>query len=117
MIPQIITDISGVSLSATTDTMARNLIARLNAAYPAFDGFWRVTVNEKGGVVEVTNLRLPGGWGFLMHTAKIDSEGRKVVRAAGELLERYRISRDSRNAISSLRNAKRDFRGNLVADL
>lgn len=118
MFPQIIADSAGMPLSGASATLARNLIARLEQAYPAFVGAWQVAVNEQGGVIEVTNLHLSGRWGFLMHIAKIDSEGRKVVRAGGELLERYRISRSRRIGIvlDSLSEARRDFRGELVAD-
>lgn len=114
----IIVDLAGVNLSGAADTLARNLIARLDSAYPAMEGAWRVTVNERGGVVEVTNLLLTGRWGFLMHINKIDSEGRKVVRAAGELLERYRISRSGSMSrlLDELGAAKRDFKGEMVAD-
>jgi hypothetical protein len=121
----IITDLSGQNLSGYADTLAKNLIARLNRAYPAFYdeasglSLWRVTVNEPGGVVEVTNLALYGNYGFLMHIAKIDSEGRKVVIAAGELLERYRISRGQRTntVLADINNAKRDFSGRITPDM
>ena len=121
----IITDLSGHNISGYADTLARNLIARLNFAYPAFydeqsgQSMWRVTVNEPGGVIEVTNLALNGKYGFLMHIAKIDAEGRKVVRAAGELLERYRISRGQRTSVvlNDINNAQRDFTGRLVPSM
>lgn len=122
----IITDLSGQNLSGYADTLAKSLIARLNVAYPAFydeqadQSLWRVIVNEPGGVIEVSNLALnSGNYGFLMHIAKIDSEGRKVVRAAGELLERYRISRSQRThaVLADINNAKRDFTGRLVPDM
>jgi hypothetical protein len=120
----IITDLSEAPLSGASQTLAKNLIARLNATYPAFydeqsgQTLWSVTVNEGGGVVMVTNLALSGKWGFLMHINKIDPEGRKVVRAAGELLERYRISRSMVKSVAydSLAVAKRDWKGDLVAD-
>ena len=48
---QIITDIS-MPISGYADTLARNLIARLELHYPSFTGFWRVTVNEPA-VIEV----------------------------------------------------------------
>lgn len=95
-------------LSGAGLTLARNLMARLNASYPAFDGAWRVTVDEVGGTVEITNLMLSGKFGFLMHISKIDPEGRKVVTAGGEMLERYRISRskalDIRNMLVQRNN-------------
>ena len=113
----IITDLSA-PISSAGDTLARNLIARLNAAYPAFEGYWTVMVNEQGGVIEVMNLMLSGKWGFLMHINKIDAEGRKVVRAAGELLERYKISRSAIKSVAmqSLSVAPRNRFGELVAD-
>jgi hypothetical protein len=65
----------------------------------------------------VTNVLLSNRNGFVMHIDKIDPEGRKVVRYAGELLERYRVSRARHADVSSqiLTNA-RDFRGELVVD-
>lgn len=116
---QIITDSTGMPLSGAADTLARNLIARLNATYPAFHGLWQVHVNEAGGVIEVMNLALSGRWGFLMHIANIDAEGRNVVRAGGELLERYAISRANRVGVimDQLQAAKRDYRGDLVPAL
>lgn len=114
---QIVTDVSG-PISGAGQTLSRNLIARLEQAYPAFIGCWRVTINEYGGTVEVTNMALSGRMGFLMHINKIDSEGRKVVRAAGELLERYRVARSGSvlHVIDGVLEAKRDFRGEMVCD-
>lgn len=118
VLPRAINDDATKPVSGAGQTLVRNLLARLDAAYPAFEGAWRVTINEPMGVLEVTNLLLSGKWGFLMHIAKIDPEGRKVVSAGGELLERYRISRSMRRSVAfeSLRVAKRDRLGNLVAD-
>ncbi len=117
-IPQIITDLAGVPISGAGQTLGRNLVARLESVYPAFAGAWRVCINEPGGVIEVTNLMLSGRMGFLMHIAKIDPEGRKVVRAAGELLERYRIARSGaiRSVLEGVLEQRRDFRGELIAD-
>jgi len=117
-VQQIITDLVGVPISGAGQTLGRNLIARLEQAYPAFTGVWRVCINEPGGVIEVTNLALSGRMGFLMHIAKIDPEGRKVVRAAGELLERYRIARSGAitKVLEGVLEQKRDFRGELVAE-
>ncbi len=112
---QIITDTS-MPISGCADTLARNLIATLELHYPSFTGFWRVTVNESGGFVEVTNMMLSGRYGFLMHIAKIDAEGRKVVRAAGELLERYRLSRSKIVTFDKVFSLPVDFRGEPVFD-
>jgi hypothetical protein len=53
-----------------------------------------------------------------MHINKIDSEGRRVVSAAGELLERYKISRSriASVAMDSLRVAPRNAFGEVVPD-
>lgn len=112
---QIITDTSA-PISGAGETLARNLIATLELHYPSFTGFWRVTVNEPGGIIEVTNLMLSGRYGFLMHINKIDAEGRKVVRAAGELLERYRLSRSKIVTFDKIFSLPTDFRGEPVFD-
>ena len=118
VLPQIITDSADVPVSGAGQTLCRNLIARLEQAYPAFVGLWRVTINEPGGVIEVTNIALSGRMGFLMHIAKIDPEGRKVVRAAGELLERYQIARAGAQSLiwDGVLGAQRDWRGEMVCD-
>ena len=117
-VAQIITDSAGVPLSGASQTLANNLIARLESAYPNFTGAWRVCVNESGGTIEVTNLLLSGRMGFLMHIKSIDPEGRKVVRAGGELLERYRIARSGGRvaALEQVFGQARNFRGDLIAD-
>ena len=105
-------------ISGASHTLAANLIARLEQAYPVFGGLWNVAVNEPGGVIIVTNSALSNRNGFIMHLNKIDPEGRKVVRYAGELLERYRISRSQRmrQVVDDLGAAQRDFRGEIVCD-
>lgn len=103
-------------LTGNGDTLAKNLIARLEQHYPAFTGAWRVFVNEQGGVIQVTNMMLSGKMGFLMHISKIDLEGRAVVRAGGELLERYRVSRDKAYKIQTFIDMPRNRMGNLTHD-
>ena len=105
-------------ISGATHTMATSLVARLEQAYPVFGGMWDVAVNEPGGVIIVTNSALSNRNGFVMHINKIDPEGRKVVRYAGELLERFRISRSSRvrQVVDDIGAAERDFKGELVCD-
>jgi len=113
MIAQIISDVS--PMSGTSDTLAKNMIATLELHYPAFAGLWRVTINDAGGMVEVINLALSGRWGFLLRINNIDYEMRKVVRAGGELLERYSVSRSKLVAVESVIALPRNYRGELVA--
>lgn len=117
-IVRVLNDCATQPISGAGQTLAGNLLARLDAAYQPFAGAWRISMNEPMGVLTVTNILLSGKWGFVMHIAAIDPEGRKVVTAGGELLERYRISRSQRRSVAfdSLRVAKRDRIGNLVAD-
>jgi hypothetical protein len=99
------------------DTTTRdNLLDALDRAYPAFNGYWRADVDPIGGVVQITNMLLSGKWGFLMHLNKIDPEGKKVVRNAGELLERFRVSRNPNADIYSILGMERDKRGELLVD-
>ena len=114
----MITSDVAAGFSGATHMLAQTLVARLNAAYPVFAGMWDVAVNDPGNAIIVTNAVLGNKNGFVMHIDKIDSEGRKVVRFAGELLERYRISRSQRvrQVVDDLGAAKRDFKGNLVCD-
>ena len=113
----IVSDVSS-GFSGLTQSKINDLLDRLDRAYPSFNGMWRIAVNEAGGVITVTNMLLSNKNGFVMHIDKIDPEGRKVVRYAGELLERFRISR-ARHAdvMTQIVDNKRDFRGELVADV
>jgi len=81
-------------LSPGSVRLANDIETQLNRHYPAFVGHWLVTINEPGGTIEVINTLLSGKMGFLMHTCKVDfPELKKVVRAGGELLERYKVAR------------------------
>ena len=123
VLPNIIADSSEVPLSGASVMMARQLVARLEQFYPTADtvmpnGYWRVSVNEQGGVIEVTNMSLSGRWGFLMKIRSLDPEGRKVVQAGGELLERFRISRARTQGTrrDQIKEAPRNFRMEMVPD-
>ena len=98
------------------ENLQRDLVARLDHAYPSFAGYWVVMVNDVNGVVQVINTMLSGRWGFLMLTSKIDPEGRKVVMLAGELLERYHVSRAKYVDLQTLRDLPRDQRHEMIAD-
>ena len=40
---------------------------------------------------------MTGNWGFVMHSDKIDGDYKSVMRAGGEILERYNQKRGSFN--------------------
>lgn len=66
----------------------------LHTAYPGH--IWRVEVRQ--GLVTVHNLMLSGRWGFVLKVTSLDSNGKAVIMAGGELLERYNLSRAKRKA-------------------
>lgn len=103
-------------MTGLAENLRDSLLDRLDMAYPSFNGFWRVAVDPVGGIVQVTNLLLSGRWGFVLKIASIDPEGRKVVASAGELLERYRVSRAKVVDLSDVAAMPRDRRGELMVD-
>lgn len=112
----IVSDVSS-GFSGLTLARVNDMLDSLDRAYPAFNGLWRIAINEAGNIITVTNMAISNRNGFVMHIDKIDPEGKKVVMYAGELLERYRISRSRHaNIEDQIMTGKRDFRGELVVD-
>jgi hypothetical protein len=105
----------GQPVPATVIVLQNNLIKALHKAYPTWKDNWHIVIDTRGGIVQIRNTALSGKMGFVMHITKIDSEMRKVVRAAGELFERYNVARkkggDIRQALADL---KRDPRGHFI---
>ena len=97
-------------------TTRDHLLDSLDRAYPAFNGYWRIDIDPVGGVAQVTNKLLSGKWEFVMHLNKIDPDGKKIVKNAGELLERFRVSRNPNLDIYSILGMTRDQRGELLVD-
>lgn len=66
------------------------------------DHLWAVNVDIPNGVANVSNLRLSGNWGFVLHLDKILAMGHKqyehfIMQCGGEILERYRLARGRYN--------------------
>lgn len=84
-----------------------NMLIALRNAYPAWAESWFIRIDTRGGIVQVYNIWFSGRMGFVMHITKIDPEMRRVVKAAGELFERYGIARkkaiDIRQALSDIK--------------
>jgi len=68
---------------------AKRIAEKLNQHYPGH--LWAVNVNQ--GVAFIKNLMLSGSHGFVIKLKDIDSNYRAVVKAGGEVLERFNISR------------------------
>lgn len=77
---------------ADIDT-AKRMSEVLQKHYPGH--LWGVHVDSEQGVATIKNFRLSGNWGFLLHLGafSVSEQDRQVVMAAGEMLERYRLSR------------------------
>jgi hypothetical protein len=73
--------------------LAKNVAEVLDKKYPG----WLWAVNVMDGVVTVKSMLLSGNWGFVMHSDKIDNDYKTVMRAGGEILERYNQKRGTFN--------------------
>lgn len=101
-------------VSATEEVMAKNMAEVLNRHYPGY--LW--AVNVQGSVVNVFNFALSGRWGFTLRIPEQFSASdfdRQVMRAGGELLERYRLARGKFDEDKYAR-LRTDHAGNLAFD-
>lgn len=86
-------------LTANEFFLAKNTAETLHKHYPGH--LWAVTVD--GFFLDVRNLYLDGRWGFRLSIPAIYSSSeleKRVLRAGGEILERYRQSRGAANEAS-----------------
>lgn len=99
----------GIKPPAAVVSLHNNIMKAINKHYPSWAGTWKIAIDTHGGVVRVRNMAISGKMGFLLKIKAIDPEMRKVVHAAGELFERYRIARDRgtkmRDEIEQLRRS------------
>lgn len=74
--------------------MAKNIADALNNHYPGH--LWAINVDGANGIVTIMDLMLSGTWGYLLKIPAIYSESsfkQDVLRAGGEILERFRMAR------------------------
>jgi hypothetical protein len=74
--------------------LSKDAAEALHTAYPGH--LWGVAASERDGMLDVRNLYLSGNWGFRLKIPTMYSASefkKRVVRAGGELLERFRVSR------------------------
>jgi len=89
--------------------LAKNAAEMLHKHYPGH--LWAVAVD--GYFLDVRNLYLDGRWGFRLAIPKFYSSSdwdKQVVRAGGEILERYR-QRRARADEAALHNLPTNFAG------
>lgn len=76
---------------------------------------WYVDVNWEGKIASVFAADISMEYGYQLHINKISEEIEKAaVKAGGELLERFKLSRE-RLAFGGHENLIRDLRGNAMA--
>lgn len=97
-------------IAMANESIAREVAECLNKAYPGHA--WAVRANVETGLCQVYNLRLSGTWGFVLHLDDLatDPSMKLTIRAGGELLERYNLSR-ARLKEDEYADVKFDFTG------
>ncbi|MCE2724465.1 MAG: hypothetical protein LW865_14490 [Betaproteobacteria bacterium] len=96
--------------------MAKQIALDLDTAYPGH--LWAVTCDGRTGIATVRNLRLSGRQGFILRLPEIYSASdfkKSVLKAGGEILERYHQPRGVVN-IGAIAGQKTDFAGNKLYD-
>lgn len=96
---------------AAKQAEAMRICDHLMRCYPGH--LWTVEVDQ--GVAVIHNLVLSGRWGFRMKITDMDVDLKNVMRAGGELLERYRQQRGRMNEEAIL-HAPRNFLNELIHD-
>ena len=103
-------------LNANDYVMAMEMANTLHTHYPGH--LWAVTCEGEKGIATVRNLGLSGQWGFVLKLVDLSTASdwkKKVVRAGGELLERYRLRRGRLDA-DEYGQLNTNFAGNFTAD-
>ncbi len=105
-------------ITANDMVMAKEMADILNTAYPGH--LWAVHVDGAGsGFADVRNLAFSGAWGFRVKLKDIYSASqfkKDILRAGGEVLERYRQRRGAFSD-SDFQSTPTDRVGNFKADL
>ena len=110
--PEVMDDLNQ-PVPAIVRILHDNMIIALRKAYPKWAETWFIRIDTRGGIVQIYNTAFSGKMGFVMHITKIDPEMRKVVKAAGELFERYGIAR---NKGLDIRQALADIKRNNIQE-
>jgi hypothetical protein len=100
-----------LDIEAAQHMLCKTTADTLEKHYPGWG--WGVALDLRGQVLDIRSARLPGGWGFRIKLGSIDPEGRAIMRAGGELLERYQLAR-GRHTPGATANLERDHMNNPV---
>ncbi len=75
--------------------LAKQIAETLMAHYP-YPHLWAVSCEGRTGIATIKNLNLNGQWGYVLKLPKLysaSSLAKDVVRAGGEILERFHMDR------------------------
>lgn len=99
--------------------LRKSIYAKLRQHYPAHTNFFNVLVRsgKTEGIVEVKHYGISGEYGFVLPLSWLvnDPNLNQIMIYAGELLERYKLSREKTvDIISELSSVKRNNIGRAV---
>lgn len=109
-------DDSIVDTGANDMVLAKEIADILHRHYPGH--LWAVNVDGRNGVANIRDLLLSGQWGYVLKLTTVFSAsefGRDVVRAGGEILERFRVERGRLNE-AEYATLKTNFAGDFAFD-
>jgi len=93
--------------------IAKQVGVRLEKEYPGRE--WGVRPDLTGGIVEIFCLALSGKHAYLLHmNGSIHDLIEKALRAAGEILERYGVTRNKKYDIDITEAFDRDHNGDVI---
>lgn len=93
--------------------IAKQVGVRLEQEYPGRE--WGVRPDLTGGIVEIFCFALSGTHAYLLHMdGSIHDLIEKALRAAGEILERYGVTRNKKYNIDITEAFDRDHNGDVI---
>lgn len=103
-------------LSGNSKSLGINILKELSKHYPALKGDkqsgWCVIINERNNIIQITNTFLNSQYGYVCHLSKVAGTDLKdIMRAGGEIMERFNVERTAINEEQALKNVKRDVIG------
>ena len=98
----------GMEKDATITSLVKNVADTLDKHYP--DHLWAVGPSNDYSMLAIWNENLSMRYGMWIRVNDIDPEYKNIMRWAGELLERAKVSRGAMNE-DEMNNLERDSRG------
>ena len=106
-------------LSGNSKQLGINILKELSKHYPALKGDknsgWCVIINEARNLIQITSTFLNTSYGYVNHINNVAGTDLKaIMRAGGEILERYKVERTSMTVEDALKDVKRGFTGKAI---